>query len=158
MSIHIPKFMKKSVFQEMSPKNRTRNKCTVVLINERLVKIIFPWNFLLISNSDKKCLVFPYLVCHLWRSTWWYALGAEMSVDYGLPVRPNSEFLSIPFFCFLTQSTFFQLLFFREINVCFENTWKTEKNTDTHGPSTAADACPPGFLFWHLAFSDMAEK
>ena len=96
----------------MSPKNRTWNKCTVVLINERLVKIIFPWNFLLISNSDKKCLVFPYLVCHLWRSTWWYALGAEMSVDYGLPVRLNSEFLSIPFFCFLTQSTFFKLLFF----------------------------------------------
>ena len=144
----------------MSPKNRTRNKYTVVFDKWMSCKNHLSLEFSPHFKFRQKMSCFPLpclpslevdlMICTGgWDvSRLWSSCSAEFGVSF------NSIFL----FFDTKHFFFFQLLFFREINVCFENTWKTEKNTDTHGPSTAADACPPGFLFWHLAFSDMTEK
>ena len=91
------------------PKNHLKGADIIISIRRRnmcrfknKVSSLTTENFLLISNSDKKCLVFPlyslpYLVCHLWRSTWWYAQWVVMSVNFDLPLQ---EFLSIPFWFF----------------------------------------------------------
>ena len=66
--------------------------------------------------QTKNVLFFPYLVCHLWRSTWWYAQWAAMSVNFDLPLQ---EFLSIP-------SWFFSPVFSRFFPCFFSSVYTTK--------------------------------
>ena len=134
------------------PKNHLKGADIIISIRRRnmcrfknKVSSLTTENFLLISNSDKKCLVFPlyslpYLVCHLWRSTWWYAQWVVMSVNFDLPLQ---EFLSVPSW-FFPPVFFLQALMFTQQKVSWpfyfsgsgEAVWQ-EQVTEACFPSTS---------------------